>query len=442
MSDSHTTAPAEAACHQTFAIPTTNLDTLTSALDRLNRKAITLGLAPMVYVVGDAFMVPRDKNRQGLVISWREVHPVTVESRRISLNGWHLDAVLVASGDQVMVRCIPGASVDPKYRTCDASHCDHCGVTRNRHETFVVRHDNGATRQVGRQCLADFIGHANAAFLAEQAQFIAKLTDAEEDDSAACNRERLYASTVLYLQLVAAVIRLHGWVSSGSATDHRRATKDVATDVYWTKKDDVRMAYAPTEEDVRTAAAARAWALEGFGGKPVNTRSDYEHNAYLSVRGEVMGDRTEALAASVVASYLREQDRLRLRKLTEGTPFNDAYLATEGERVSFYARLLSTKALDSQFGVTTIHRFLTRDGHAVVWFASDTELSEEDEGERLFTATVKKHDDYRGTKQTVVSRLVEARDDKRTKLEAKLSAAPKPRATRTRPTKLNAASAA
>jgi hypothetical protein len=79
---------------------------------------------------------------------------------------------------------------------------------------------------------------------------------------------------------------------------------------------------------------------------------------------------------------------------------------------------------------------LTRDGVTVVWFASGDGLgSVEDEGERLFTATIKRHDEFRGAKQTTVSRLVEARDEARTTLEAKLAKPArqkKPRATATR----------
>ena len=423
----------------TYRVADQNLRGLVEALERLNKRATRLSVPLIRYTVGDVVAVPTMKDKEGNVTAWRQVHPVTLFPERIKLKGWSLAAVLESVSDEVMVRCVPGVVVAPKARSLDPSYCDHCRTSRKRTETFLLHHDTGATKQVGRQCLKDFLGHQDAGSMAAYAEMVfeAMALGDDADDSRSTGSARQYAAVGRFLQLVAAVIRLDGWVSSSAAKAGGKAsTASVAQAAYWAKASAMQRHYAPTDEDVATAAAAHAWVAEAFGGKPVEQRSDYEHNAWLSVRGEVLGDKHAGLAASVVAAWLRHQDSLRLQALAGRVKPVDAWLATVGERVSFYATLLTSKRIDGLYGTTTIHRMLTRDGVTVVWFASGDGLgSVEDDGERLFTATIKRHDEFRGAKQTTVSRLVEARDEARTTLEAKLAKPArqkKPRATATR----------
>jgi hypothetical protein len=104
--------------------------------------------------------------------------------------------------------------------------------------------------------------------------------------------------------MVARTIRTDGWVPRSSTTGCT-PTVERALHLYWTKDPALRKASAPTEEDIATAEAAHAWALQAFGEKPVEHRSDYEHNAWLSIRSEVIRKGHDGLAASVVAAHLR-----------------------------------------------------------------------------------------------------------------------------------------
>ena len=50
-------------------------------------------------------------------------------------------------------------------------------------------------------------------------------------------------------------------------------------------------------------------------------------------------------------------------------------------------------------------KFLTEDGACLVWKASNTELARGDVGKKYdIKGTVKKHDEYKGAKQTLLSR--------------------------------------
>jgi hypothetical protein len=76
--------------------------------------------------------------------------------------GWTLVGVIELLEGNVLLRNVPGETMPVLYRdAARATLCEHCNTKRNRTATFVVRDEAGAHKQVGRQCLADFLGHVD-----------------------------------------------------------------------------------------------------------------------------------------------------------------------------------------------------------------------------------------------------------------------------------------
>ena len=75
-----------------------------------------------------------------------------------------------------------------------------------------------------------------------------------------------------------------------------------------------------------------------------------------------------------------------------------------GEKITVKATYDHRAWYDSKFGTTYIHNFVTDDGSILVWKTSIGNIGFED-GERVeITATVKEHSEYKGDKQTVLTR--------------------------------------
>ena len=57
------------------------------------------------------------------------------------------------------------------------SHCDHCGKTRRRTSTFVVKDESGKIKRIGRQCLKDYLpgGEAEVQKMVDYAAFLTKI---------------------------------------------------------------------------------------------------------------------------------------------------------------------------------------------------------------------------------------------------------------------------
>jgi hypothetical protein len=81
------------------------------------------------------------------------------------------------------------------------------------------------------------------------------------------------------------------------------------------------------------------------------------------------------------------------------------YVGAVGERKSFEGALEFVTGWDTAYGYTTLLKFVTDDGAVLVWKASKTSISRFDIGKRYTVlGTVKAHTEYRGNKQTQITR--------------------------------------
>jgi hypothetical protein len=215
-----------------------------------------------------------------------------------------------------------------------------------------------------------------------------------------------------FLTQVAAVIRVKGWMSRGEARDtDQRATADITLEALnppfggslqarqaW---EALRREVAPDDEDKKTAEAALEYARETLSLK--EERDDYEHNLYVALTQPSVDRRLAGIVASAVPYYLRYIEREIKRVAMRKFAGDSQWIGEIGERRDFTVIPLMVKPIESQFGMTYLHKFVTPGGNLLTWFAStdpDVKLGEE----YRITATVKKHDDYQGTKQTVITR--------------------------------------
>jgi hypothetical protein len=121
--------------------------------------------------------------------------------------------------------------------------------------------------------------------------------------------------------------------------------------------------------------------------------------------------RLAGLAASAVVAYQREVGRARAaaERATRPEPV-DAYVGEVGKRETFLVTLDFVTGFETDYGYTTVLKFKTTGGAApgatLVWKASaDPKVARDDVGKAyVLTGSVKKHDEYKGRKQTILSR--------------------------------------
>ena len=75
-----------------------------------------------------------------------------------------------------------------------------------------------------------------------------------------------------------------------------------------------------------------------------------------------------------------------------------------GDKINVEGELTGVRPLDSAWGTSWLYTIKATDGHIFKWFASANVLGEEAGPTVSIKGTIKKHDDYRGSLSTVLTR--------------------------------------
>ena len=79
------------------------------------------------------------------------------------------------------------------------------------------------------------------------------------------------------------------------------------------------------------------------------------------------------------------------------------FVGTVKDRITFDAEVTGVYSFDTDYGTTMIVRMTDPDDNILVWFATSSPDLERGDNVTL-TGTIKDHDEYRGAKQTVLTR--------------------------------------
>lgn len=398
-----------------YEIPEHRVSILTGELERLAKRARRLGLPETIrWELGESLVknVPiRDGRKADMM--FREVW---VEGEAPKYNGWRLVAVLEPlEGEGNMVRTVPGINpVDFKpFRTAKIA-CDHCKTSRRRAETFLVEHDGDhVVRQIGRNCLVDFLGGDSPESLAAEAELLIALAAVcggaeDEGEGGGFGGGRWAWSLEEFLGATMAMIRGWGWVSRTKSRESFKpilATADQVIDWLNPLSDRKREAedrdgnkLEVTDRDRELAARATEWAAN----LPEDTDSDYLWNVRIVGRFGYVDGSSAGVAASIATAYARQIGL----DLDTGRPHAvSKHLGEVGKVLEVpNAVLVRTRDIDGDFGTKRMHEMKDAEGNVIVWWASGTWPQVEIGDTVYVVGKVKKHDNYRGVAQTVITR--------------------------------------
>ena len=367
-----------------------------AAMVKLDRRAKRLSCEPISYSIGE----PDDRLEKGGRV--RRFWPVTVHGTAPKFASWTFLATLqhVTTDDGAhmnVMRVLPGASVAVPDMYRDAGpHCEHCNQLRRRKDTYLLVHDSGKMKQVGSTCIKDFLGHESPDDIASIAELLASALGAAEDgESETLGGSNPSYSVAHYLGFVAREMRLHGWMPRSKASDGIPATANLAYHgMIFRDKDE-----PPTQADINRGIAAIEWASTLHERDEVKD-SDYLHNLNVVARCMRLSDRSTGIAASMIAAHDRALGTEREQALDK---LQSSHVGTVGERIVLTLKILAIKELESNWGVSNLHRMIDEHGNRYTWFGSSQSIGKPGESVTI-KATIKKHDEYKGVKQTVLGR--------------------------------------
>jgi hypothetical protein len=429
----------------TYFIPEGNIKQFETRIARLIKRATKLG-SVLAYNIDRndfrdeklSFLDTDGKTKEVFVRRYR----VEVIGEEPKYAGWKFIGTLEHTDEGNVLRMVPGETAPAQYRDC-APFCEHCKLKRVRKDTFLVRHATGTTTQVGSNCLTDFLGHENPQALAQLAAIwvnLNELTQLAEDahwmggGGAYITKDR--QDLIQFLSIVAEIVIQENQFWSRSAVtrilEKRGPNARVPEVTAWraarymhpSREDlDEAAKFTPTEAAMKLADEAREWVLREFG-MPLPEEggydaikaallhaarpelSDFEHNLLVVAKGEFCERRTFGIAAYIIEAFRKAHNMIPERKKPA---FNSQHFGVVGQR---FAKLEVTveKVItwsSEQFGPGSLFKLRTPEGNMAVWRTYSVSCENDmAEGKRyVIAATVKKHGDYNGEKQTEMSRV-------------------------------------
>lgn len=345
----------------------------------------------------------------------------TVEGASPKLADWRLLAAIEHVDGETMIHSFD-ASVDVSSYRGAAGICEHCNVRRSRNSTFVMRHDNGTTKQIGRNCLVDFIGSPDAcrmyAAMAEMIESAMEACGSDDDEEGGYggggHSNQRYVLTE-FLALTWAGISEFGWCSRKQADDGKRATVDRVLATLGGYAPKMQITKKPTDADVKKAEDTIAFIESS------TEQSEFFENLRVICRLGSVRVKHAGLAAAMTMVYDKEISQRAERAARAPS----VHVGTVGDRMVMDLILVRTRYIDSEYGVRTIAAFTDAAGNDLVWFASGQpdwlHVQADEIASGLFTAketgdakvgatftvkaTIKKHEDYKGRPQTSLARV-------------------------------------
>lgn len=393
-----------------FIVPEVKIHNVQHKLDILARRAVKLGFTALSYEVGEKFFVRGEYDKYGnftensLGKNAQARMKINVQGERPIIDGYRFLAKLELSDEGNLIVGFAGAEdVDHRFRNSDKRLCNHCHVRHARKYAFVIQNiETGEQIQVGKSCLSDFFGRPVEQVIA-YASVIERIKEIFEDDGFSVGGGGpVYYDGLDILEASAFAIRNWGFVraADGGLEDGYGGIRQSTGDAVRLLVGKDRDAYSEKLTDGDRDVARKA--LEWIQGDDVDTSSNYIYSLRLILSGEKpwVADSKVNLVVSLVQSYLRHS----VKKVQREASTSD-YYGVVGKRYKGIAATVN-RVIDcgeNAYGPVVLIGFLDTDGNEFSWFTNSTRNLVVGDSVSL-TGTVKKHNEYRGVKQTILTR--------------------------------------
>lgn len=377
-------------CERKFQIPQQNLKWLEAQVSKLAKRSYKLGLTPFKLKVGPAYKVQTPTGGINLY------HEVEIEGQAPVLPGWGLVGIINIIEGQGILKLLPDVILPEVIRNANPAMCDHCNTQRVRNDTFLLQSEDGRTlKQVGRTCLKDFLPgrHVSPEALAWAANSLSVLAGAAHKATAiSMDSQKHYVDLLGFLTDVAAVMRLHGWVSRKDAYEKGGvATADLA----WNQAE-----FGNIQEcDFEKAQAAATWA-ERLSDLDV-TGNDFLESLRTLAHLGVVDPRTYRVAGAMLVSHAKW---LRDHSPSDGfkLPSQRQFIGAIGNREKFPATLTKEpRKCYGKFGEFFVHEFNSNGDRVVLMSPKPLALTP---GTPVTVeAKIKAHEVFNGGAQTLIS---------------------------------------
>jgi len=378
------------------------LPELEAKINKFNKKATKWGLPLVTYSVTGSGVEERkipdpDNTDEPNAFQTIRVEYVLVEivGEVPRIAGWSIHSKIqpsdIAGQNYVFTNphheAVEGLRTRPLF-------CEHCNTKRLKKTGYLIQHEDGRQMMVGATCLQDFLPSIDIENLIAYMNSFGDLGCDEDEDWAAMRIARVYYTEDAIMDAYLS-IKKYGFVSKALAEETgKNAT---AWDIDPSPKRQ-RELYKDVDID------ATRKELEGF--KPhimakSTFNNDFIHNAQLALQSEIVRPRLYAFIAAALNVWIKDMEHARADAASDKKVSN--WVGSVGERLTINnMKIVRLNMNEGEYGWTYIYGFVDEQGNQYTWFGSKN-IGEVDKIVSL-RGTVKNHGEYRGKKQTILTR--------------------------------------
>lgn len=379
-----------------FAIKSYRLEALNEKLAKLERVAKRLKVEGFTTHVDGVTFVPEIIKHGRVVQFGYQLHSIEAigVSPRLE-GGWEFLATIQHEQAGNIIRTVPSAELNVEaYRTVGPK-CDHCQKIRSRKDTYLVRTPEGAIKQVGHSCVKNYLGHRALEQILACANFEREIREFDEDREYGGSSASTY--TINYLSMAVECIERDGFVSKKLAQEKDLPCTSGAVWMHLYPVPEFRAnAYTVSEESFKTAEKIIEW------GKTLTGASDYEWNLKIALSGDCMDHRTAGIVASAYTAYKRHLGLIAERQAKHEAEKGSEFVGAVNDKVELTLTVTKEMEFATAYGMSAIVLMKDEAGNIFKWFTSRNTL-EVGKTYRV-KATVKAHEEYKGIKQTSLTR--------------------------------------
>ena len=390
-----------------YNIPEQNIDRLRKKIVNIQKKCARYGCEFRYNEVGDHIETKTIRDSETGDVYTLTTKYIDVEVEGVArIGNWSFAGTIDHLETGNIINLVSDTFKAPeRYLKCSPK-CEHCNKIRSRKNTFLVyNNDTHEYKQVGRTCLKDYTG-LDAEFCARMESFFHSVKESEDVEyTRTSHSEYTYFGVEDVLIHAYHLIKKDGYKKSLYSMDYDWNPEYTSTkeDVLsWFHKDTYNWSkFVPEDEDIQYVEEV----IEYFRNINSEDSNDFMNKLHVICSEEYVSAKHIGLLVACLPTYYRiledkkrDEERRNQQELEQGSE----HVGEIGDKLEVKCSTFKTVySFDTQFGTSWIYRFTDSNNNVYTW---TTSTCVEDDKVVSIKGTVKKHDEYRGVKQTVLTR--------------------------------------
>lgn len=327
------------------------------------------------------------------------------------IDNWECVAVLEINNCGNIIRRINTEIDIPERFKNSEDICEHCNSRRHRNNLYVIHNvETDEWKQVGGNCLKLYTNGLSMEYVTA---YMDGITELEENDGIFGGSSKPYFSVKEVLSYAVEVIAKTGYFNAQS----NLPTKYL---ISWLACNPIDKAIEEINRDLENAKLMVRFDKNDFFKedteamveeiveyyKGLDDDSEFTHNIHVMLNEGYIQPKNFGFLCYLPEGYAKHiQKEVEKAKRAE-TIAKSEYFGKVGERYKDkaiqFVNLIT--AWETQWGVTHIYKVTLEDGTALIWKTSNGLYLDDNEEFDKISFTVKSHNEYKGEKQTEVTR--------------------------------------